>query len=179
AQPASAARAEELLASPIALVVVLGAVALLPFAFMTLTAFVKISTVLQIVRGAIGAQNVPSNLVVMALAGALTVLAMAPVAGRTAERAEPLFAPGAQRGTSAWALGFVGAARDPLRRFLDANASQRERGRFYEMARSTRPAEMRDAVARDDLVVLVPAFVVTELLEAFAPGFALDRKTVV
>ncbi|HLV65464.1 MAG TPA: type III secretion system export apparatus subunit SctR [Polyangiaceae bacterium] len=173
AQPASAARAEELLASPIALVVVLGAVALLPFAFMTLTAFVKISTVLQIVRGAIGAQNVPSNLVVMALAGALTVLAMAPVGGRIAERAEPLFAPGAQRGTSAWVLGLVEAARDPLRRFLDANASQRERGRFYEMARSTRPAEMRDAVARDDLVVLVPAFVVTELLEAFALGFAL------
>lgn len=111
AQPASAARAEELLASPIALVVVLGAVALLPFAFMTLTAFVKISTVLQIVRGAIGAQNVPSNLVVMALAGALTVLAMAPVGGRIAERAEPLFAPGAQRGTSAWVLGLVEAAR--------------------------------------------------------------------
>jgi len=125
------------------------------------------------VRGVIGAQNVPSNLVVMALAGALTVLAMAPVGARIAERAEPLFAPDAERGTSAWVLGLVEAARDPLRRFLDANASPRERGRFYEMARAARPAESRDGVARDDLVVLVPAFVVTELLEAFKLGFAL------
>jgi len=46
AQRGSGARTEDLLASPMALVVVLGAVALLPFAFMTLTAFVKIFTVL-------------------------------------------------------------------------------------------------------------------------------------
>ena len=66
---------EELLAKPITLILALGIASLLPFAFMTLTAFVKISTVLQIVRGAIGAQNVPTNTVIMAFAGALTLLA--------------------------------------------------------------------------------------------------------
>ena len=74
--------ASELLARPITLIVALGIATLLPFAFMTLTAFVKISTVLQIVRGAIGAQNVPSNAVIMAFAGALTLLAMAPLGTR-------------------------------------------------------------------------------------------------
>ncbi len=50
---------DEAFMRPMTLVVVLALAALLPFAFMTLTAFVKISTVLQIVRGAIGAQNIP------------------------------------------------------------------------------------------------------------------------
>jgi type III secretion protein R len=164
---------DDLLSRPIALVIALGIAALLPFAFMTLTAFVKISTVLQIVRGAIGAQNVPSTTVVMALAGALTLLAMAPVGSRIADRAAPLLAPDAHKETSAFAIGLFEAARDPIRAFLRANGSERERGRFYEIARSARPEPERAQVGRDDFAVIVPAFVITELIEAFALGFAL------
>src|ERR1700722_11166127 len=87
-------REDDLLGRPIVLVVALALVALLPFVFMSVTAFVKISTVLQIVRGAIGAQNVPSSTVIMALAGALTLLAMAPVGDAIWARAAPLVAPG-------------------------------------------------------------------------------------
>ncbi|MFZ5889970.1 MAG: EscR/YscR/HrcR family type III secretion system export apparatus protein [Myxococcota bacterium] len=165
--------ANGLLANPIALIVVLGAAALLPFAFMTLTAFVKISTVLQIVRGAIGAPNVPSNLIVMALAGALTLLAMAPVGSRIAARSEPFLAAGADKDTAVWVIGLVEAAREPIRSFLRGNASARERTRFYEVARAARPPMEREDVQRDDLVVLVPAFVVSELIRAFALGFAI------
>ena len=158
---------------PISLGVILALAALLPFAFMTLTAFVKISTVLQIVRGAIGAQNIPSSTVIMALAGALTLLAMAPVGTRIEERARPLFEPGAERDTSAWVISLFQATRDPIRDFLRANASAREKSRFYEIARTARPPAERDRVGRDDFVILVPAFVVSELIAAFALGFAL------
>ena len=82
---------DDLLGRPIVLVVALALVSLLPFLFMSVTAFVKISTVLQIVRSAIGAQNVPSNTVVMALAAALTLLAMEPVGEKIWTKAEPLF----------------------------------------------------------------------------------------
>ena len=123
---------EGLLAQPLGLALLLGLASLLPFAFMTLTAFVKISTVLQIVRGAIGAQSVPTNTVVMAFAGALTLLAMAPVGSRIAERAGPLLEPTAERETASWVIGMVEATREPLRAFLRANASERERGRFFE-----------------------------------------------
>ena len=108
--------ANGLFANPVTLILVLGAASLLPFAFMTLTAFVKISTVLQIVRGAIGAPNVPSNLIIMALAFALTLLAMAPVGSRIATRAEPLLAPGADKDTQAWVIGLVEAGREPMQR---------------------------------------------------------------
>lgn len=165
--------APDLFARPVTLIIALGVATLLPFAFMTLTAFVKISTVLQIVRGAIGAQNVPSSTVIMAFAGALTLLAMAPLGTRLNERVTPLLSPSAQTDTADWLLGVTAAAKEPVLSFLKENASERERGRFYEIARAARPAAERDRVGRDDLTVVVPAFVVTELLEAFALGFAI------
>jgi type III secretion protein R len=165
--------ADELLTRPLVLVVALALVAILPFAFMTLTAFVKISTVLQIVRGAIGAQNVPSNTVIVALAGALTLLAMAPVGSVIAERAAPLFVGEKLKETSTLVGGVVEATREPLRAFLRANAAPRERQRFYEIARAARAPADRDNVGASDLFILIPAFVVTELIEAFALGFAI------
>lgn len=173
APAAGASGLDEAFMRPMTLVVVLALAALLPFAFMTLTAFVKISTVLQIVRGAIGAQNIPSSTVIMALAGALTLLAMAPVGTRIEARARPLFEPGAERDTSTWVLALTEATREPIRDFLRANASAREKARFFEIARAARPVAERESVGKDDLVILVPAFVVSELIAAFALGFAL------
>ncbi len=165
--------ADEAFMRPVTLVVILGLAALLPFAFMTLTAFVKISTVLQIVRGAIGAQNIPSSTVIMALASALTLLAMAPVGSRIEQRARPLFEPGAQKDTSSWVLALADATREPMRDFLRSNSSVREKTRFYEIARAARPVAERELVGQDDFVILVPAFVISELIAAFALGFAL------
>jgi type III secretion protein R len=163
----------ELLAQPLTLVLAIGFATLLPFAFMTLTAFVKISTVLHIVRGAIGAQSVPTTTVILAFASALTVLAMAPVGSRIAERAEPLLAADKMQDSVAWVGGMLTATREPIRSFLKANGSARERERFYQIARAARPEPERAAVGRDDLVILVPAFVVSELIAAFALGFAI------
>jgi type III secretion protein R len=173
AAPAASNASDELLSRPIALVVALALVSLAPFAFMTLTAFVKISTVLQILRGAIGAQNVPSNTVVMALSAVLSLVAMAPVGSRIAQRADPVLQSPASRDTVALVSGLVDAARDPMRDFLRSNASPHERTRFYDVARSARPPEQRDAVSKDDFIVIIPAFIVTELYEAFALGFAI------
>jgi type III secretion protein R len=166
-------KADDLLGRPIALVVALAIVSLLPFVFMSVTAFVKISTVLQIVRSAIGAQSVPSNTVVMALAAALTLLAMAPVGQKIVDRAAPLFAGKETPETVALVRGSVEAVRDPMRDFLRANASDGEKARFFAVARDARPTEDRVHVKEDDLSVLVPAFVVTELTEAFAVGFLI------
>jgi type III secretion protein R len=162
--------ADDLLSRPIVLVVALAVVSLLPFAFMTVTAFVKIATVLQIVRSAIGAQSVPSNTVIMALAGALTLIAMAPVGDKIAARAEPLFKGGLPDTVTLVSEG-IAVVREPMRDFLRANASDVERARFLEVAKNARSPEQRAGVGADDLTILVPAFVVTELTEAFAIGF--------
>jgi type III secretion protein R len=169
--PTAGAAVDDLLSRPIALVVALALVSLLPFAFMAVTAFVKIATVLQIVRSAIGAQSVPSSSVMMALAAALTLLAMAPVGERIAARAAPIVAAGKAPDTVTLVEKGIDAVREPMRDFLRANASETERARFLDVARGARPQVDRAAVGADDLTVLVPAFVVTELSEAFAIGF--------
>jgi type III secretion protein R len=163
--------ADDLLSRPIVLVVALAIVSLLPFAFMTVTAFVKIATVLQIVRSAIGAQSVPSNSVIMALAAALTLIAMAPVGDRIIARATPLFAGKETPDTVVMVEKGIDAVREPMRDFLKNNASETEKARFLDVARSSRSAEERASVGANDLTVLIPAFVVTELTEAFAIGF--------
>jgi len=168
-----AASVDDLLSRPIALVVALAVVSLLPFAFMTVTAFVKIATVLQIVRSAIGAQGVPSGSVIMALAAALTLIAMAPVGEKIASRAAPLVSAKGLPDTVTLVREGVDAVREPMREFLEANASDTERARFLDVARSTRPESERAAVTARDLTVVVPAFVVTELGEAFAVGFLI------
>ena len=174
--PASAS-AQELgpaaLSQPIVLVLLLALAALAPFLFMSLTAFVKISTVLQITRGALGAQNIPSNTVILALAAALTVVTMAPVGSKIMDRTGPLFEVDGPQATSDFVADLIQATREPMRGFLKNNASERERSRFFELARGSYPPAQADAVGRDDLTVVIPAFVVTELIEAFALGFAI------
>jgi type III secretion protein R len=172
APPPDVVRADDVLGKPIALVVVLALVSLVPFVFMGVTAFVKISTVLQIVRSAIGAQNVPSNTVIMALATALTLIAMAPVGQRIFDRASPLLASHSAKEESTTLIEKgLDAVREPMREFLQKNASDKERDRFFVVAKNARTEAERAKVGANDLTVLVPAFVVTELTEAFAIGF--------
>jgi type III secretion protein R len=163
----------DLLGKPLALVVALALVSLLPFVFMSVTSFVKISTVLQIVRGAIGAQNVPSSTVIMALAGALTLLAMAPTGEAILARAAPLVSAKPAPDTLTLLERGMDAIKEPMREFLRANSDAREKERFLGVARNARPPADRDSMTADDLTVLVPAFVVTELSEAFAIGFLI------
>jgi type III secretion protein R len=160
----------DVLGRPLATVLVLALVGLLPFAFMALTSFVKIATVLSIVRGAIGAQSVPSSTVVLALSAALTLIAMGPVGAKIAERLQPVLA----RSLSDPAeliTNTVDAVREPLRGFLASNSSAKERERFLKLARKKQAGGA--PVAETDLMVVVPAFLVTELLEAFSLGFAI------
>ena len=158
---------------PIALVLIVGLATLLPFAFMALTAFVKISTVLQIVKGAIGVQSVPSNAIIIALSAALTLLAMGPVGSRIVDRSAPLFAGNASQDTVKVVTGLVSAIGEPMRDFLRANATARERQRFFELAKQARPEVERPSVGEGDWVVVIPAFVVSQLIEAFALGFLI------
>ncbi len=162
-----------LLGRPGFLLVVFALVTLAPFAFMTLTAFIKISTVLHIAKSAIGAPGVPSNAVVMALATSLTVVAMAPVGAKMLARVEPVISGFDKRDTVAAVVAVMEGLREPLRDFLRVNASSKEKARFLDVARGARAPSDRHLVGDTDLVVLVPAFIVSELQGAFALGFAV------
>lgn len=158
---------------PVLLVVVLALVSLLPLVLMATTAFVKISTVLQITRNAIGVQQVPSNTVLLALAAVLSAIAMAPVGSAIAARGAPVLARAHDTDTVALVTDGLAAVEQPLRKFLVDNADPKETARFFALAKAARPEPARAAVAATDFAVVVPAFVVSELTRAFLLGFAV------
>ena len=173
ASAAPAAGTSDGLGRPLFLVVLPAAVSLLPIVFMATTAFVKISTVLQIARNALGAQNVPSNTVLLALAAVLAAVAMAPVGSAIAPRAAPVVERAAAMETPELLREGAHAVGDPLRSFLHLNSTPREATRFFGLAKAARPVGARDDVHDDDFAVLVPAFIVSELNRAFALGVAI------
>jgi type III secretion protein R len=161
---------------PVLTLLALAVLSLLPFVFMTATSFVKISIVFSVLRNALGAGQVPSGTVVTALAAVLTLYVMAPVGEEMWDTMAPIVAridpTDPTRGESATAvMDAFEAGKAPLVRFLGRNASARERRLFFELAREGRPPERRAEVRENDLLVVLPAFLVTELTEAFQIGF--------
>jgi type III secretion protein R len=144
--------------------------ALVPFAVILASCFVKVAVVLSVLRGAFGAgSSVPPKSVTTALTLLLTFFVMAPVGEKTWRA----MAPGLTRGDAGSLADAAEKGREPVREFLAAHAPDRERQSFLELARRMRPPEERAQVGERDLVVLAPAFVVAELKAAFQVGFLL------
>lgn len=161
---------------PLSLIIIMALMAMAPLAIATMTSFLKIAVVLSLVRNALGVQQAPPNMVLYALALMLSMFIMAPIGNEMAKAIErdprALESP----------VGLVTAARagvEPLRRFLLNNSDPRQRNFFIDQARRIWPPEMSADVSQEDLVILVPAFVVTELTAAFEIGFLLFLPFVV
>jgi type III secretion protein R len=150
---------------PAELLVVLAALAIVPAALVTLTSFLKIAVVLSIARSALGAPQVPPTTAVTGLALVLTMLVMSPVAEESLAlaRAAP-----EERGVAGAAAALERAAQ-PLRTFLARHARPDDRAAFLDVARRLRAGAAPPA--DDELAVLAPAFVVSELRRAFTIGF--------
>ncbi|HTH78701.1 MAG TPA: type III secretion system export apparatus subunit SctR [Ramlibacter sp.] len=155
---------------PIVLTVSLALLALLPLVFVTTTSFMKIAIVLSLVRNALGVQQSPPNIVLYALALMLTVFIMAPIGYEISDAVQADNNP--TRNTTA----LIAAARrgaEPMRKFLLANSKTEQRDFFVGQAKRIWPPKMANEVRPDDLLILVPSFVVSELTAAFEIGFLL------
>ena len=175
--PALASAQETSFASqPILSLAALALLTILPFAFMATTSFVKISVVLSILRNALGTGQVPSGTVITGLSLILSLYVMAPVGEEIMDAAAPAAARiDAERpleGDSFDALlEAVDAGKEPLRAFLAGHAGDEGQALFVDLARQTRSSDRRSDVQPDDLMVLLPAFLISELTEAFQIGF--------
>lgn len=153
-------------ATPLGPMVWLALLALLPFALMSVTSFVKISVVLSLLRNALGTPQVPSDPLLAGIALSLTCFVMAPVGNEAWSR---ISASGGDLSTAAGMLTAATAAAVPVRSFLQRNARPDEVALFVSLsARNGQAAAEPNAFA-----VLVPAFVTSELREAFVAGFFL------
>src|SRR5918997_5912466 len=164
-------------ANPVVLVVVLGALALAPFALIMLTSFVKISVVLSILRNALGTQQVPPNQVITGISLILTIFVMSPVV-------EKMYAEAGEMGDSEAIFSEVSVktifeaakrGREPLRAFLERHAAERDRKMFYDLARRMAVKNGNDPneIQVTDFRIVIPSFVTSQLTEAFQIGFLL------
>jgi flagellar biosynthetic protein FliP len=167
----------------------LGGMSLLPFGVMTLTSFLRIVVVLSFLRSGLGAQNVPPNMVIIALSLFLSLFVMGPTVTAINE--------GAIQPYQAKKISFEQAltrAELPLKKFMvdQLGKNSREEVRtFYQLAAKDQktPYCKGSTITKGCLVspkayaklgpmalpmrVVIPAFLISELKKAFIMGFAV------
>lgn len=156
--------------NPLAMMAMLAVMSLLPFVVMMLTSFSKIAVVLSFARSAMGTQQAPPTIVLTGLAAVLSAHIMSPVMERMYDAGQRVYP---QMESGAQILDGVVQVTDPLRGFLVKHGSAEERALFVDLARELRPPEEMEQVQESDLFVVIPAFVITELKEAFQIGFLI------
>lgn len=155
---------------PIVLAVFLGALSLMPMLLVVCTAFLKIVIVLMITRNAIGVQQVPPSMAINGIALAATLFIMAPVGYEIAEnlKASPLDMTNVQT-----FLSTGNEAINPLRAFMLRNVDPDVLTHLLENTARLWPAKMAQEVQREDLILLIPAFVLSQLQAGFEIGFLI------
>ena len=161
---------------PISLAVALALMALVPTLVVVSTCFLKISIVISLMRNALGVQQIPPNIAIYGLSLIITVYIMAPVGQNIYEQvtAQPEITRSIEKTFSAVVRG-----AEPLRDFMLKHSDRDQREFFMKSARELWTPEMVSKLQDTDFIVLLPAFMVTELTEAFKIGFLLFLPFVV
>jgi len=155
--------------------VILSVLGFLSFAILFVTSYVKIAVVFGLLRSALGTPQLPPTMVLTGLAIILSVAVMMPVFSRAWTALGPqavVFAdPKQPEDVRAQALvtGLTAGA-EPFRAFLGKHAHPMEKEGFAAVTKRLNP-EM--TVGPDDFLVLLPAFLISEITEAFQIGFLL------
>jgi len=135
-----------------------------PAIILTCTSFTKIIVVLGLTRNALGLQQSPPNQVLAGLALFLSLFIMAPVLSQVNDAGVQPYLHGDKTTTQAWDDGIK-----PLQKFMLDNTDDHELMLLTSVAKRDLPKN------RDDvpLSTLVPAFVLSELKDAFIIGFII------
>lgn len=148
----------------VVLLVALTFLSLLPAILLTCTSFTKILVVLGLTRNALGLQQTPPNQVLAGLALFLSLFIMGPVLSEMNDVGVQPYLDGDKTTTQAFDDGIV-----PLREFMLDQTGDEELTLLTNVADRELP-DNRDEVG---LSTLVPAFVLSELKQAFIIGFII------
>jgi flagellar biosynthetic protein FliP len=150
--------------SALEILLLAGALAVVPAILFTVTGFTRILVVLGFVRSALGTTNAPPNQVLVGIALFLTVFVMGPTLNAIRKEAIEPFAE--HRIPAGLALE---RAELPLREFMFKQTRAEDLRLFIDLGHEKTPLK-RSEVATD---VLIPAFIVSELKTAFEIGLLL------
>jgi type III secretion protein R len=143
---------------------------LLPFLAVSATSFTKISIVLFLVRNAMGLQQVPSNLVIQAIALTLTMFITAPLIEQVYT---VVTEPGIRFQTPADIATTTAKVKKPVVEYLQKYTKEADREFFVKTTSRLWPDSYRYKMTNNDIAILVPSFLIAELKRAFEIGFLL------
>jgi flagellar biosynthetic protein FliP len=149
---------------PIQLLVVLTLLTVLPGILLTVTGFARILIVLGFLRTALGTPTVPPNQVLVGIAFFLSLFVMAPTINEVKTTAiDPYMAHEIDEQT-AFERGL-----QPMRSFMFAQTRDSDLALMVKLSGTERPKTRADVPT----IVLIPAFILSELKTAFQIGFLL------
>ncbi|MCQ8877884.1 flagellar type III secretion system pore protein FliP [Pseudoalteromonas shioyasakiensis] len=141
---------------------IMTALSFIPAAVIMMTSFTRIIVVLAILRQAIGLQQTPSNQILLGMSLFLSIFIMAPVYQKVNEQAiEPYMN---EQVTSVQALEL---AKEPMKAFMLSQVRLKDLETFAKIAGYDQLNSPEDT----PMIVLIPAFVTSELQTAFIIGF--------
>lgn len=140
----------------------LSALAILPAIFISMTSFLRIVIVLSMIRHAFSMPETPPNQVIVSLALLLSLFVMGPTLKTIHGDALNPFLAG-EIGVEA----ALDRASDPLRDFMLGQVRDEDIADIYAIAGTPLPERAEDV----DLLMLTPAFMLSELRIAFTIGF--------
>jgi flagellar biosynthetic protein FliP len=152
------------LTQPVSLVLLLGALSLLPGLLIMVTAFTRIVIVLGFTRSALGTQGVPPNQVIIGLAMFLTFFVMGPVFSQANHDSVQPFLKGKITQEQAFTKGIA-----PFRTFMLKQVREKDLQLFMDLSGKPAPKSPKDVPT----TTLIPAYVISELRAAFLIGFVI------
>ena len=150
--------------SALKIVVLMTVLSLAPAFLVLLTSFTRIVIVLGFLRQAIGANSAPNNQIIIGLALFLTIVIMSPVLNEMNTTAVTPFMNDEISQEEAFARIQV-----PLKTFMLGQVREKDVALFLELTNSETPATPGEL----PMMVVIPAFVLSELKTAFQMGFVL------
>jgi flagellar biosynthetic protein FliP len=150
--------------SSIRLVLILTVLTLAPAILIMMTGFTRIIIVLSFLRQALGVQQMPPNQLLVGLALFLTFFVMGPAFTEiNTNGVQPFMAGKISQDVA------IEKSLAPLRKFMFAQTRDTDLGLFVRLAKIEKPKTRADVPT----IVLVPAFIVSELKTAFQIGFII------
>lgn len=155
--------------------IILVTLALAPFIILLLTSFMKMIITLALLRSALGTQQTPPNQILNGIAIVLTLYVMYPTGLQMYDRAKGYIAAGKEhslfsRDSAGVAFAVLKEAREPLRDFLIRNSSKKQIEGFVKLADKTFPEEVKGTIEPTDFIIVIPAFIVSQIRSAFEIG---------
>jgi flagellar biosynthetic protein FliP len=148
----------------VSVILVMTLLSLLPAIVLTCTSFTKILVVLGLTRNALGLQQTPPNQVLAGLALFLSLFIMAPVLSAMNHDGLKPYMDGSKSSAEAWQDG-----SKPLKSFMLDHTKDDELVLLTNVAKRDLPKNREDV----SMSTLIPAFVLSELKEAFIIGFII------